>query len=566
MCLVISLVAALAFRQDDLAGRRQAFFALLNAQNEAMLALQPDVATLAGDGREAMRWPDLSPSGFTRRAAVESSFLDRLKTFSVEGFSPDEAQSRDLLMERIQVDLDGYRLGVYLNAVDPIQGPHLLAPTIARLSPLKTASDAEAYVVRLKRVPGLLNDFLALVNEGMRRGRPPAREMLVKVVAQCRRLGEDATPFVEPLNQLPEAIRRGDLVQISSSKALEAVQAAYRQTANALERLLPRARTEPGLGALPDGAAMYRWAIRRQTGAEMDPVEVERQGTAEVKRLETELDAISQKEGVPGRRAFWARQTAVPASREALLSAYRKQIEAVRGRLDRAFPRVTTSALEVRPAPVLSEGQDAVALYIPAGGARPAAVQVDTSDLGHRLLIKVRTLAFHEGVPGHHLQASSAGGDLPPFRRGLGPYAAFSEGWALYAEGLSSDLGLRESPAERFARLASELWRAARLVADVGVNTHHWSRNQAVEYLRAHTLESEATIQADADRTIAMPGQATAYTLGLLQIRSLRSKAAATLGPAFDVQAFHDEILRAGGMPLDALATRMDAWVIRQKG
>jgi uncharacterized protein (DUF885 family) len=295
-------------------------------------------------------------------------------------------------------------------------------------------------------------------------------------------------------------------------------------------------------------------------------------GLDEVKRDEAEMLAIAQKLGFADLKSFRAslktNPKLHPASAEALLDAYRGYLGPMQARLPQLFGRLPKAPFEVAAVPDFMEKTSAPAYYEPGSpdGSRPGRLRIDTYNATERNLYLVEATAYHEGLPGHHLQISIAQEltDIPTFRKHE-HYTAYTEGWGLYAERLGKDVGFYQDPYSDYGRLENDIWRAIRLVVDTGVHSQHWSRQQMVDYFHEHSAIDETSIQAEVDRYIAWPGQAVAYKVGQLKILELRDRAKKALGDKFDLRAFHDQVLDAGALPLDVLSDRIDGWIASQK-
>jgi uncharacterized protein (DUF885 family) len=336
---------------------------------------------------------------------------------------------------------------------------------------------------------------------------------------------------------------------------------------------VPAGRAEPGISALPDVAAYYKILIRRTTTTDLTADQIHQIGLDEVKRDEAEMLAIAQKLGFKDLKTFGAslktNPKLHPTSREALLDAYRSYLTPMQARLPQLFGRLPKAKFEVAAAPAYIEKTASVAYYEePApDGSRPGRIRVDTYNPTDRNLYDVESIAYHEGLPGHHLQISIAEelDDVPTFRK-YENNTAYAEGWGLYAERLGKDLGLYQDPYSDYGRLEGDIWRAIRLVVDTGVHSKHWTRDQMVQFFHDHSAIDETGMQSEIDRYIAWPSQALAYKIGQLKILELRDRAKTALGDRFDLRAFHDQILDSGSLPLDILSDRIDAWIASQKG
>jgi len=348
---------------------------------------------------------------------------------------------------------------------------------------------------------------------------------------------------------------------------------AYVHLARFLEvTYAPAGREQPGIDALPDGAKYYQFQVRQSTTTNLTPAQIHQIGLDEVKKDETAMLAIAQQLGFKDLASFRASLKANPklhpASREALLDAYRGYLAAMQGKLPQMFGRLPKAGFEVVPVPEFLEKTSAPAYYEGGtpDGSRPGRLFIDLYNAPQRNLYSVEAISYHEGLPGHHLQVSIAQEltGIPEFRKFSG-YSAYQEGWGLYAEHLGKDEGFYKDPYSDYGRLEADIWRAIRLVVDTGVHSQHWTRQQMVDYFHDHSNIDEPSIQAEVDRYIAWPGQALAYKIGQLKILELREKAKTALGPKFDIRAFHDQVLDAGALPLDVLTERIDAWIASQK-
>jgi uncharacterized protein (DUF885 family) len=257
-----------------------------------------------------------------------------------------------------------------------------------------------------------------------------------------------------------------------------------------------------------------------------------------------------------------------PTSREQLLDAYRGYLTPMQAKLPELFGRLPKAGFEVAAVPEFLE-KDSADAYYEAGtpdGSRPGRIRIDTYNATDRDLTDVESIAYHEGLPGHHLQISigQEQTDVPEFRKFEG-YTAYTEGWGLYAERLGKDIGFYKDPYSDYGRLQGDIWRAIRLVVDTGVHSKHWTREQMIQYFHDHSAINETSVQAETDRYVAWPSQALAYKVGQLKILELRERAKQALGSKFDIRGFHDQVLDSGALPLDVLEARIDTWIASQK-
>jgi uncharacterized protein (DUF885 family) len=344
---------------------------------------------------------------------------------------------------------------------------------------------------------------------------------------------------------------------------------AYVRLAHYLEvTYVPAGRDQPGIWALPDGARYYQFLIRQTTTTDLTAEQIHQIGLDEVKKDEADMLAIAQKLGFTDLKTFQASVKSDPklrpASAEALLDAYRSYLTPMQARLPQLFGRLPKAKFEVVAVPPYLEKNSSGAYYQDgtADGSRPGRLFIDTYNFADRNLDQVESTAYHEGLPGHHLQISIAEEqkEVPEFRK-YESYTAYVEGWALYTERLGKDVGLYQDPYSDYGRLEADIWRAIRLVVDTGVHSDHWTRQQMVDYFHDHSGIDETNVQTEVDRYIAWPSQALAYKIGQLKILELRDRAKKALGNKFDIRAFHDQVVDSGALPLDVLDARISAWI-----
>jgi uncharacterized protein (DUF885 family) len=378
------------------------------------------------------------------------------------------------------------------------------------------------------------------------------------------------SPLAMPLKSFPASIPAAEQERIKADMlgAIgKEVLPAYQRLARFLEvTYIPAGREQPGISALSDGAKYYQFLIRRTTTTELTADQIRQLGLDEVKKDEADMLAIAQKLGFQDLKSFRAslkdNPKLHPFSADALLAAYRGYLAPMQAKLPQLFGRLPKAPFEVVPVPDFLEKTSAPAYYEPGtpDGSRPGRLRIDTYNATDRNLYSVEDIAYHEGIPGHHLQISIAQelDGLPEFRKHM-HYTAYTEGWGLYAERLGKDVGFYQDPYSDYGRLEGDIWRAIRLVVDTGVHSQHWTRQQMVDYFHDHSAIDETSIQSEVDRYIAWPSQALAYKVGQLKILELRDRAKKALGDKFDIRGFHDQVLDSGALPLDVLSDRMDA-------
>jgi uncharacterized protein (DUF885 family) len=559
--------------------RRKELSRLLAEEWEYEMRESPESATTFGDYRYNDRWSDNSLAHVQQQRADLQNWLSHFDAIDTVGFPEQEKLSQVLMARNLKIRVEGIDLKTFEMPIDQFFGAHLQIAQFVSFIPFNTTKHYEDYLARLRRVPALIDQIIEVLQQGEKDKLMPPRYLLEKTVEQCKSIAEpagDASPFGQPLAHFPDAVPASDRTRLHDAivAAIDTeVRPAYLKLTNFLATdYAPKGRTDFGTWALPNGDALYRFDIRQQTTTSMDPEAVHQLGLKEVARIEGEQLAIAKKLGFTDLKSFRtslkSNPKLIPASRQQLLDAYRHYIDQMEPQLPKLFGLLPKASVDVRPVEQYREKEAASAEYYPGtpDGSRPGAVLVNTGDFQHRSLIEIESTAYHEGVPGHHMQFAIAQTlpELPPFRQHA-VYTAYVEGWALYAESLGKEIGFYQDPYSDYGRLSDELLRAARLVLDTGVHYKHWTRQQMIDFFHEHTSEDEPDVQNETDRYIVVPAQALGYKLGQLEIQRLRRQAQTELGSRYDVRAFHDEILNGGALPLDVLGARVAAWIATQK-
>ena len=562
----------------DIESRRTQLLSLFDEEWQYELQSSPEMATSLGDNRYNDRLKDRSPGSYQSDLEARRKFLDRFEALNPAGMSAQDALSRELMIRNLRQDIEEARFKPWEMPVNQMEGPHLGWLEMLGLTPFKTVKDYDNYLSRLHQIPGALDQVTGNMRQGMKGGLMQPRYLLEKVAAQTQEISDtsaEASPFAKPLSNFPAGISDADQKRLRSSvlAAIEGeVLPAYKRFAAFVrDDYAPHGRTEPGVWALPDGAERYRFQIRRMTTTGLTPEEIHQIGLKQLAGTEAEMLALAHKLGfndlaslnehIKNDRKFYA------TSGQQVLDLYTRYTRQMEAQLPKLFGRLPQNKLEVIPMDPF-RAKNAVPADYNAGaqdGSRAGHINVNEWDPEHRLTLNIEAIAYHEGVPGHHLQISIAQElrDLPPFRKN-GEYTAFVEGWALYSERLGKEIGFYEDPYSDYGRLENEMWRAIRLVIDTGVHEKHWSREQMVEYFHRYTAMDEPNVQSEVDRYIAWPGQALAYKLGQLEILRLREEARQKLGAKFDLRAFHDEVVGSGPLPLGVLHSQVESWISAQ--
>jgi uncharacterized protein (DUF885 family) len=574
-CLTVQPQAVPAPSVD---GNRKALNAVFHDYWEDHLKHDPEFASTIGDKRYNDQIGDYSVKAVNDGLAREQNFLMRLADVDVTGLSDQEKISRDLLLRRFTDDQEAAAFKEWEMPIDQRSGIYLDYPQLVAQLSFDTVKDYDDWIARLHAIPRAFEQVTTNMEIGMEDHRVPPKFLLQKALDEVNTLAHqkpEDSPLALPLKKFPASISTAEQERIKS-ETLDAigkeVLPAYLRFARFLEvSYIPAGRDQPSLSALPDGKKYYAFLIRHITTTQLTAEQIHRIGLDEVKRDEAEMLAIAQKLGFADLKSFRAslktNPKLKPASREALLDAYRGYLGPMQARLPQIFGRLPKAKFEVVPVPDFMEKSAAPAYYEQGSpdGTRPGRLFINTYNAQDRNLYSVEDIAYHEGIPGHHLQISIAqeAEGLPTFRK-YQHYTAYVEGWGLYAERLGKDVGFYQDPYSDYGRLEGDIWRAIRLVVDTGVHSKGWTRDQMVQFFHDHSNIDDTSIQSEVDRYISTPGQALAYKVGQLTILQLRDRAQKALGPNFDLRAFHDQVVDAGALPLDVLSDRIDAWIATQ--
>ena len=563
-----------------LEARRKQMSDLLAEHWQYVLSHNPEFASILGDKRWNDKVTDFSQEEIEKDLAKTKEFLGRFEAIDPAGFPEQEALTRTLLVRSFREQLEDARFKSWEMPVTQIYGIHIDAPQLVSLLSFQTVKDYDDYVARLKALPRLMDQNVIQMRKGMAEGLMPPKFLLEKVVTQTQGIADkkpEESPFAMPLSKMPASFAEEDKSRLRSAvlgAVRDSVAPAYAKFAKFVkEEYAPRGRADPGMWSLPDGQERYAVRVKRQTTTDLTPEEIHRIGVEQVAAIEKDMMAVAKRLGFADWKALAASIEKDTKrhfhSREEILTAYRKFIDRMKPRLPKLFGRLPKADLVVMKVEEFREKEAAGAQYQqPAqDGSRPGHVMINTSDPESRKTISTESTAYHEGVPGHHLQIAIAQEleKLPPQRQ-QAFYTAFVEGWALYSERLGKEIGFYEDPYSDFSRLQDEMLRAIRLVVDTGFHAKKWTRQQVVDYFHAHSAIDEVDVQTETDRYISIPGQALAYKVGQLKILELRERAKKELGSKFDVRKFHDTILDAGALPLDVLEARVNAWIQGGKG
>ena len=577
LAVLISFAPASA-QTPSLETKRKALNDLFTQIWEDELSHAPEFASIIGDKRWNDQLSDYSVEAYNQQLARGRDYLRRLGEIDTTGLSDQEVVSKDLFVRDLIQDQEGSAFKPWEMPVNQFNGLHSELPQFVQRLSFSTVKDYDDYIARLNKIPTAFRQVSDNMLTGIDDQRVPPKYLLEKVLVQVNALlaqKPEDSPFAQPLKKFPASVSAVEQTRIHDEVLVainKQVYPAYQRFARFLQATyIPAGRADPGIWSIPDGDAYYAFLVKQSTTTDYTPAQIHQIGLDQVRQDEADMLVIAKKLGYPDvaalRAAIVANPKLHPTSAEALLDAYRADLDKMRPKLPELFGRLPKAPLTVEAVPGYIEKDQADAYYEQGtpDGSRPGTVFVNTWDFAHRSFTDVENTAYHEGLPGHHLQISIAQEltGIPEFRKYI-EYTAYTEGWGLYAERLGKDIGLYQDPYSDFGRLEADALRAIRLVVDTGVHSDHWSRQQMVDFFHAHSGLPDATVNAECDRYIAWPAQALGYKMGQLKILELRARAAKELGPKFDLKAFHDQVVDSGALPLDVLDARITAWIKTQ--
>jgi uncharacterized protein (DUF885 family) len=564
----------------SLEARRTELKRLLSDEWEYTLRTEPELATNVGDERYNDRISDFSDKAIAEDIEHSRQSLKRFESLDVTGFPEQEKLNHALMVRTLRESVESARFKSWEMPATQFGGIHLEYASLSSYVPFRNVKDYENYLARLHQIPRVLDEAVGHMRDGLHDNLMPPKYLLEKVASQAQRVADtplDKSSFTDPLRKLPASISAPDRARLQSAiddAVKNELAPAYARFAKFVrEDYAPHGRSEPGVWALPDGDARYRFAVRHQTTTDFTADQIHEMGLKSVAQIEQEMLKIAKSQGFDDLKSFNAHIRQDPVlhakSGQQLLDLYTKYRDQMYGKLAELFGRLPKNKLDVVPMEEFRSADSVPADYSIGGanGSRPGRINVNEYAPEKRLLLNVEAIAYHEGVPGHHLQFSIAQEltDLAPFRRFTLDVNAYTEGWAFYAERLGKEAGFYQDPYSDYGRLQNEMWRAVRWVVDTGVHSKHWSRQQMIDFFHEHTAMDDQNIETEVDRYIAWPGQALSYKMGQMKILELRERAQKELGPKFDVRAFHDAVLDQGPLPLDVLETKITEWIKERK-
>jgi uncharacterized protein (DUF885 family) len=561
------------------ADEAQKLHALFDAEWDHTMETSPTWASQLGDRRWNDRWPDLSLAAFDREQAHNREVLGKLTSIQRDALPPADRLNYDMFRLNHEQAVEEFHFGRHLIPLDQRNGIQTEDETGDALR-FETVKDYEDWIARLRSFGAYMDQTIALMREGMRRGLVQPKVTMQRLPAQIEKqlvTAPEQSPFFKPFAQFPTAISASDrtrLIDAAKSAIADSVLPAFQRFQKFFTaEYLPACLDGVGAWQWPEGEATYAFLARRFTTTTLAPKEIHEIGLHEVARIRGEMEKVKTQAGFTGTlpeffqmlrtdRRFYC------ADEKQLFTEYAataKRIDPLLVKLFRTLPRLPYG---VEPIPAKTAPDTTAAYYRPpaADGSRAGTYFVNTYKPEVRPRWEMMALSLHESVPGHHLQIALAQeqGELPRFRQHA-EYTGYVEGWALYAESLGDELGLYDDPYSKFGQLTYEMWRAVRLVVDTGIHAFHWDRDKAIAYFRENAPKSDQDIINEVDRYISWPGQALAYKIGELKIKELRARATKELGEKFDVKEFHDVVLLGGAMPLSLLDQRVDEWLRSKK-
>ena len=557
---------------------------LLEASDEAFLDRNPIDALYRGDTRRAARHGDFISAAYVEaeRAAAEAD-LAQLARIPRDTLPPGDRIAYDTFRwtrEEWRERHSAPAASIWpMLKIDQMKGWHLHFPDLSSgegVAPYRSVTDYDAGLARIDGFVEWLDRAVGRMREGQRSGVVLPRVVVERVIVQFDRFaaqGIDESPYFAPIRRMPPAVAAADRERLTSAYTAaveQRLRPAFRRVRDFLaDEYLPGSRSTVGLSALPGGAAYYAFLIRSNTTTTLSAAEVHRLGEEEVARISAGMASVMRRVGHQGTLArFFADLRTdprfAPTSPQALADHYAEIGRRVDAALPRLFEARPRTPLAIRPTPAIQATNAAGASYTPGSldTGQPGVFFFNTFDLQSRRTWGAETLYLHEAIPGHHLQIALAAENvsLPKLLR-FGGNTAYSEGWALYAETLGPELGLFEDPYQLFGHYNDEMLRAMRLVVDTGLHAYGWSREQAIDYMLAHSAMSRTDATAEVERYIVDPGQALAYKVGALTLQRLRRQAEQALGARFDIRAFHRHVLDTGSIPLAVLEAKVAAWI-----
>ena len=578
LALVLLTIAA-ARASAPLAARRAQLRDAIEQEWQYDLRTSPELATAIGDARYNDQLADRSAEAAEKDVQHTRASIRVFESIDTNGFPEQETLNKTLMLRQLHDNLDTAQFRPWEMPVNQMNGDHLDLAALPSQMPFNTVKDYENYLARLHAMPHALDQDTVNMRQGLKDHLMPPKYLLEKVTSEAQDIATKPlaeSPFTAPLRQFPSTISAPDKQRLTH--AIEAavndeVDPAFVKFATFVrEEYAPHGRLDYGIWSVPNGEAQYRVAVRQMTTTDLTPSQIHAMGLKQVTEIDAQMLALAQSLGFHDLKSFNDHIRKDPdhygKSGQQIFDLYQHYADQMKAKLPQLFGHLPKTPLEVVQMDAFRAPNGVPADYSPGAddGGRPGRINVNEYDPTHRLLLNVEAIAYHEGIPGHHMQFSIAQElpEVPAFRR-FSTYTAYSEGWAFYSERLGKEVGFYQDPYSEYGRLENEMWRSVRLVVDTGVHDKHWSRQQMIDFFHDHTAMDDQNIETEVDRYIAWPGQALAYKLGQMKILELRERAKQALGSRFDIRAFHDAVLDEGPLPLDLLDARINLWIAEKK-
>ena len=545
---------------------------------EYVLQHNPTFATYIGDHRYNDALEDLSEGALSAQNGYFKDLLVKTEKVDEDMLTNGNSLNRTLLVNTLTNNIEMFRHRTHYLPLDHMQGLHIDFPQIIEFHPFNTQKDIDDYLSRLTAFPSRIDQLIGLLQKGSAHHITAFKKIIEHVLMQVETFTNYApedSPLFSPVRKMKDGFPAQD-IEDTGSRVKQAISSAVTPAYKKLQEYLRNeyirhCREKEGIWSLPDGSDMYRFYVKYHTTTDLSPEEIHETGRREVERIRGEIVALMKSLGCGGSLRECAayvkgKRELYPRSAEEIMQGYRDILARMDTMLPDYFGRLPRATYDLREIETYREQAAPAAYYYPPPGdfSRPGYFYVNTYNPEQRPRFDMEALACHEAVPGHHLQIAIMQElkDIPDFRR-YGGSTAFIEGWALYAEKLSKEMGFYQDVFSEYGRLNNEIWRAARLVVDTGLHFYKWGRDETIQYCRENTGLEEHEIGVEVDRYIAMPGQALAYKTGELKIIQLREEAEKSLGPDFDIKEFHDRLLEHGALPLYILDRMMKEWMER---
>jgi len=540
----------------------------------------PERATYNGDHRYDDQLTDISEAAVNARFDSLRNFLKRIKALELHQLTVANKLNYDLFSQKLEQKVASEKFNRHYTSLTQQDGLHIRFPQIIESQPANSVEDFEKYFARLKGFEKQVDDLIDNMRKGLDKGYTNPEIIAEKVLEQVKgfkNIPTGESPFMKPLQKPDSLFLVGDVgvqnfepLKFKLTSIIEQnIVPAYDKLEKFLEKeYLPKCRKDVGVWANPDGDLYYQYAVKKHTSTDLTAEQIFDLGMKEVKRISAAMEALKEEIGFKGTLKEFIQDLRTNPKfyythKDSLMEGFRDILKKMDKQLPGLFGRLPKAKYDLKELELYRAKSAPQAYYYepPEDRSRPGYFYVNTYDLPSRPKYTMTALALHEAVPGHHLQITiNQELTIPWFRKRM-HITAFVEGWGLYAEHLGYEAGMYEEPYQHFGALTFEIWRACRLVVDPGIHYKKWTRQQAIDFMKEYTPNSELDIKSEIDRYIAWPGQALAYKIGELKIKELRKKAETDLGDKFDVKEFHDKVLENGAIPLFLLEKNIITWI-----